>query len=73
MEGKVVGIPKEYTVDGISDEINEVWNDAIKSLEKKGAKIKQISLPHTKYALPTYYIIAPAEASSNLALSLIHI
>ena len=67
MEGKVVGIPKEYTVDGISDEINEVWNDAIKSLEKKGAKIKQISLPHTKYALPTYYIIAPAEASSNLA------
>ena len=67
MEGKVVGIPKEYTVDGISDEINEVWEDAIKSLEKKGAIIKHISLPHTKYALPTYYIIAPAEASSNLA------
>ena len=67
MEGKVVGIPKEYTVDGISDEINGVWEDAIKSLEKKGAKIKHISLPHTKYALPTYYIIAPAEASSNLA------
>ena len=67
IEGKVVGIPKEYTVDGISDEINGVWEDAIKSLEKKGAKIKHISLPHTKYALPTYYIIAPAEASSNLA------
>jgi len=67
MEGKVVGIPKEYTVDGISDEINVVWEEAIKSLEKKGAKIKHISLPHTKYALPTYYIIAPAEASSNLA------
>ncbi len=67
LEGKVVGIPKEYTVEGTSDEINSVWEDAIKSLEKKGAKIKHISLPHTKYALPTYYIIAPAEASSNLA------
>ncbi|MBI66059.1 MAG: Asp-tRNA(Asn)/Glu-tRNA(Gln) amidotransferase GatCAB subunit A [Candidatus Marinimicrobia bacterium] len=67
LEGKVVGIPKEYTVEGISDEINEVWEEAIKSLEKKGAKIKNISLPHTKYALPTYYIIAPAEASSNLS------
>ena len=67
LEGKVVGIPKEYTVEGTSDEINGVWEDAIKSLEKKGAKIKHISLPHTKYALPTYYIIAPAEASSNLA------
>ena len=67
LENKVVGIPKEYTVDGISDEINEVWEEAIKSLEKKGAKIKHISLPHTKYALPTYYIIDPAEASSNLA------
>ncbi len=67
LNGKIIGIPKEYTVDGISDEINAVWDDAIKSLEKKGAKIKYISLPHTKYALPTYYIIAPAEASSNLA------
>ena len=67
LNGKTIGIPKEYTVDGISDEINTVWDDAIKSLEKKGAKIKHISLPHTKYALPTYYIIAPAEASSNLA------
>lgn len=67
LNGKTIGIPKEYTVDGISDEINAVWDDAIKSLEKKGAKIKHISLPHTKYALPTYYIIAPAEASSNLA------
>ena len=67
LNGKTIGIPKEYTVDGISDEINAVWDNAIKSLEKKGAKIKHISLPHTKYALPTYYIIAPAEASSNLA------
>ena len=67
LNGKTIGIPKEYTVDGISDEINAVWDNAIKSLEKKGAKIKHISLPHTKYALPTYYIIAPAESSSNLA------
>jgi len=67
LKGKTVGIPKEYTVDGISDEINAVWEKATKSLEQKGAKIKNISLPHTKYALPTYYIIAPAEASSNLA------
>ena len=67
LNGKTIGIPKEYTVDGISDEINAVWENAIKSLEKKGAKIKHISLPHTKYALPTYYIIAPAQASSNLA------
>ena len=67
LKGKKIGIPKEYTIDGISDEINEVWEQAIKSLEQKGAIIKHISLPHTKYALPTYYIIAPAEASSNLA------
>ncbi|MDC6448256.1 Asp-tRNA(Asn)/Glu-tRNA(Gln) amidotransferase subunit GatA [Alphaproteobacteria bacterium] len=67
LKGKTVGIPKEYNIDGISDEINQVWEQAIKSLEQKGAKIKYISLPHTKYALPTYYIIAPAEASSNLA------
>lgn len=67
LNGKKIGIPKEYTVDGISDEINEVWEQAIKSLEQKGAIIQHISLPHTKYALPTYYIIAPAEASSNLA------
>ncbi|MBT4645184.1 MAG: Asp-tRNA(Asn)/Glu-tRNA(Gln) amidotransferase subunit GatA [Pelagibacteraceae bacterium] len=67
LKGKKIGIPKEYTIDGISDEINEVWEQAIKSLEQKGAIIEHISLPHTKYALPTYYIIAPAEASSNLA------
>jgi aspartyl-tRNA(Asn)/glutamyl-tRNA(Gln) amidotransferase subunit A len=67
LKGKIIGIPKEYTVDGISDEIKEIWEKAIKSMEQKGAIIKNISLPHTKYALPTYYIIAPAEASSNLA------
>ena len=64
---KTVGIPSEYNVAGIPEEISNVWEKAIKVLEKGGVKIKNISLPHTKYALPTYYIIAPAEASSNLA------
>ncbi len=67
LSGKIIGVPKEYVLPGIPDEINNVWEDAIKLFEKGGAKIKKISLPHTKYALPTYYIIAPAEASSNLA------
>jgi aspartyl-tRNA(Asn)/glutamyl-tRNA(Gln) amidotransferase subunit A len=67
LSGKVVGIPAEYNVPGIPEEISIVWEQAIKLLEKGGVKIKKISLPHTKYALPTYYIIAPAEASSNLA------
>ena len=67
MTGKVVGIPQEYNVEGIPEEVSVVWENAIKKLENGGAKIKKISLPHTKYALPTYYIIAPAEASSNLA------
>ncbi len=67
LNGKTVGIPKEYSIDGTPMEISQIWEDAIKVLEKKGVKIKNISLPHTKYALPTYYIIAPAEASSNLA------
>ena len=67
MTGKIVGIPEEYSLPGISREINEVWETAIKKFEKGGAKIKKIKLPHTKYALPAYYIIAPAEASSNLA------
>jgi len=67
LSGKTVGIPIEYNVEGIPDEINTIWEKAIKKLEKGGVKIKKISLPHTKYALPTYYIIAPAEASSNLS------
>jgi len=67
MSGKIVGIPKEYTIDGTPDEVSQIWENAIKNLENIGVKIKHISLPHTKYALPTYYIIAPAEASSNLA------
>ena len=67
LSGKTVGIPNEYFIEDISEEIYLVWEKATKILEKKGVKIKKISLPHTKYALPTYYIIAPAEASSNLA------
>ena len=67
IEGKVIGIPKEYDLPNIPDEIKIVWEKARKKLEKGGAKIINISLKHTKYALPTYYTIAPAEASSNLA------
>jgi aspartyl-tRNA(Asn)/glutamyl-tRNA(Gln) amidotransferase subunit A len=67
MSGKVVGVPKEYSLPNIPEDIKKVWEQAIKSFEKGGAKVKNISLPHTKYALPAYYIIAPAEASSNLA------
>ena len=67
MSGKVIGIPEEYNVQGLPNDVGIVWEKAIKTFEKGGAKIKKISLPHTKYALPTYYIIAPAEASSNLA------
>ena len=67
INGKIIGIPEEYSLPDIPDEINIVWEKAIKKFENGGAKIKRISLPHTKYALPAYYIIAPAEASSNLA------
>ncbi|WP_428928765.1 Asp-tRNA(Asn)/Glu-tRNA(Gln) amidotransferase subunit GatA [Marinibacterium sp. SX1] len=67
IKGKTIGIPKEYRLDGMSDEIEQLWNDGTAMLKDAGAKIVDISLPHTKYALPTYYVIAPAEASSNLA------
>ena len=67
IKDKIVGIPKEYSLPDIPDDINQVWEKAKKTMEKGGAIIKNISLPHTKYALPTYYIIAPAEASSNLS------
>jgi len=67
LNGKTVGIPKEYSIEGTPQEVSKIWQNAIKILEKNGVKVKNISLPHTKYALPTYYIIAPAEASSNLA------
>ncbi|WP_309602896.1 Asp-tRNA(Asn)/Glu-tRNA(Gln) amidotransferase subunit GatA [Sphingomonas sp.] len=67
LKGKRVGIPKEYRIDGVPEEINTLWDQGIAWLKDAGAEIVEISLPHTKYALPTYYIIAPAEASSNLA------
>ncbi|WP_338504647.1 Asp-tRNA(Asn)/Glu-tRNA(Gln) amidotransferase subunit GatA [Sphingomonas kaistensis] len=67
LKGKRVGIPKEYRIDGVPDEINALWDQGIAWLKDAGAEVVEISLPHTKYALPTYYIIAPAEASSNLA------
>lgn len=66
-KGMTVGIPKEYRVEGMPAEIEKLWEDGINWLKDAGAEIKEISLPHTKYALPAYYIIAPAEASSNLA------
>lgn len=67
VKGLRVGIPKEYRVDGMPDEIEKLWQQGIDWLKAEGAEIVDVSLPHTKYALPTYYIIAPAEASSNLA------
>ena len=67
IKGKRIGIPKEYRVDGMSQEIEKLWEDGKKYLEDCGAEIIDVSLPHTKFALPTYYIVAPAEASSNLA------
>ena len=67
LRGKRVGIPREYRIDGVPAEIDAVWDQGIEWLRDAGAEIVEVSLPHTKYALPTYYIIAPAEASSNLA------
>lgn len=65
--GKTVGIPREYRMDGMPQEIEALWQKGREMLADAGAKIVDISLPHTKYALPVYYVIAPAEASSNLA------
>ena len=67
VKGKKIGIPREYRMDGMPDEIETLWADGRKMLEAAGAEMVDISLPHTKYALPAYYVIAPAEASSNLA------
>ena len=67
VEGMRIGIPGEYHMDGMDDEITRIWKQGRSWLEQAGATIVDISLPHTKYALPCYYIIAPAEASSNLA------
>jgi aspartyl-tRNA(Asn)/glutamyl-tRNA(Gln) amidotransferase subunit A len=67
IKGKRIGIPKEYRLDGMSSEIEALWQSGIAWLRQAGAEIAEISLPHTKHALPAYYIVAPAEASSNLA------
>jgi aspartyl-tRNA(Asn)/glutamyl-tRNA(Gln) amidotransferase subunit A len=67
IRGKTIGIPREYHMDGMPEEIETLWAEGRKMLEDAGATLKDISLPHTKYALPAYYVIAPAEASSNLA------
>ena len=67
IRGKVIGIPREYRMDGMPAEIETLWQQGIAMLKDAGATVRDISLPHTKYALPAYYVIAPAEASSNLA------
>ena len=67
LNGLKIGIPQEYTLDGMPEEIQELWDQGAAWMKEAGAEIKPVSLPHTKYALPAYYIVAPAEASSNLA------
>lgn len=67
IKGLKIGIPQEYRQDGMNEEIVAYWDKAIEMLKERGAEIVSVSLPHTKYALPAYYVIAPAEASSNLA------
>ncbi|MDR6264124.1 Asp-tRNA(Asn)/Glu-tRNA(Gln) amidotransferase subunit GatA [Roseobacter sp. N2S] len=67
IRGKKIGIPKEYRLDGMPAEIEKLWDDGAAMLRDAGAEIVDVSLPHTKYALPAYYVLAPAEASSNLA------
>jgi aspartyl-tRNA(Asn)/glutamyl-tRNA(Gln) amidotransferase subunit A len=67
VKGLKIGIPKEYRIDGMSPEIEQLWHQGAEWLRAAGAEIVEVSLPHTKYALPAYYIVAPAEASSNLA------
>lgn len=67
LKGMKIGIPKEYRVEGMPEEIEALWHKGIAWLKDAGAEIVDITLPHTKYALPAYYIVAPAEASSNLA------
>lgn len=67
ISGLTIGLPKEYRPDGLNEEVAAYWDKTAQFLQERGAKIKEISLPHTKYALATYYVLAPAEASSNLA------
>ncbi len=67
VKGLRIGVPKEYRLDGTPPEIEALWQQGLQWLRDQGAETVEISLPHTKYALPTYYVVAPAEASSNLA------
>ena len=67
IKGMKIGIPEEYRLDGLANDVQNVWELGIKWLKEAGAEIIDVTLPHTKYALPTYYIVAPAEASANLA------
>lgn len=67
IKGKKIGIPREYRLDGMPEEIEKLWQDGADMLRDAGAETVDVSLPHTKYALPAYYVLAPAEASSNLA------
>tara|TARA_B100000959_G_scaffold287499_1_gene373116 strand:- start:246306 stop:247766 length:1461 start_codon:yes stop_codon:yes gene_type:complete len=67
VEGLSIGVPKEYFIEGADSEVTALVQNCIDTLTKEGAIIKEVSLPHTKYAVPTYYVLAPAEASSNLA------
>jgi aspartyl-tRNA(Asn)/glutamyl-tRNA(Gln) amidotransferase subunit A len=67
VKGMKIGIPREYRLDGMPDEIERLWTEGARWLKSAGAELVDVSLPHTKYALPAYYIVAPAEASSNLA------
>jgi len=67
IKGKKIGIPKEYQISDLSDEVQNIWDNGVKWLKSAGATVVDISLPHTSYALPAYYIVAPAEASANLA------
>src|SRR5260370_36001527 len=67
VKGMKIGMPREYRLDGMPNEIEKLWSDGAAWLKAAGAELVEVSLPHTKYALPAYYIVAPAEASSNLA------
>jgi len=67
VKGLVIGVPKEYRMDGMPEEIEALWRQGLDWLKAEGAEIRDISLPHTRYALPAYYVVSPAEASSNLA------
>jgi aspartyl-tRNA(Asn)/glutamyl-tRNA(Gln) amidotransferase subunit A len=67
INGKKIGVPKDYQIEGLSPEIGKLWDEGAEWLRAGGAELVEVSLPHTKYALPAYYIVAPAEASSNLA------